>query len=499
MDIVKLFTIPSALSGMLNSGHVTHQKRRLYSRKFAVVVGELQSASTIYPPPWIKYRLKMAGMRNYLVRRLLRFLTERIYFIPSQRILLNFYANILARSCNFSRYQHHIYDPSRLVITSLLDAKCRSPIGCCWHAGLGKLLVTTPQHIFTVDLKLQPFQFQILYHLPGGNNYGIDVAPDGTIVIIGYNANRVYLISPCGVLIANYVIIPNSSSNYSGVSFSHDGAYIICFSRIGMFILRTSDGSFLFSIGGEGSEEGFFRGEGQISRLSLKNQFVISDIENHRIQVVEIDFTTGTMKVLKIIGNNFFFKPLGVVAMGNCFITFSHNDGCAYVWDGERYFKVLNRMFCGARFACKLPNGYIAICNQQTSIIQIINEDYRVPYGLECLSVSPCMQTSRPAIQVADLCVQTSRPAIQVADSCAQTSRPAIQVADSCAQTSRPAIQVADSCAQTSRPAIQVADSCVQTSEPAIQVADSCVQTDLPTESILTRIIKNIQYFFGYQ
>ena len=428
MQNVKLFTIPSVLSGMLNSGLVTHPKMGLYSRNFTVFVAELQSARTIYPPPWIKYRLKMVAMRNYLVRRLLRFLTERRYFIPSQRLLLNFYANILARSWNFSRYQHHIYDPSRLVVTPLLDAKCRSPIGCCWHAGLGKLLVTTVQHIITVDLKVQPFQFKILYHLPGGNNYGIDVAPDGTIVIIGYNANRVYLISQGGVLIANYVIIHNSPSNYSGVSFSHDGAHIICFSRKGIYILRTSDGSFLCKIGGEGSKEGFFRGEGQIQRLPLKNQFAISDIENHRIQIVEIDFTTGTMKVLKIIGNNYFFKPLGVVAMGNCFITFSHNDGCAYVWDGERYFKVLSRKFCGARFACKLPNGLIAICNQQTSIIQIINEDYRIPYGLDCLNVSPCVQTSKPAIQVADL----------------------------------------------------------------------CVQTDLPTESILTRFIKSIQYFIGY-
>ena len=445
MENVKLFTIPSVLSGMLNSRLLMCQKKRLYSRKFVVFVAELQSSSTIYPPPWINSLLKMAAMRNYLARRLLCLPTERKYFSPSQKLLLKFYATILVRSWNFSRYQHHIYDPLRLVVTSLSDVRCLSPIGCCWHAGLGKLLVTTAQHIFTIDLMPRPFQFQfqILYHLPCGNNYGIDVAPDGTIVIIGYNANRVFLISPRGVLIANYVINHNSSSNYSGVSFSHDGAHILCFSRIGIYILRRN-GTFMSTVGGEGSEEGFFRGEGQIQRLSLKNQFAISDIENHRIQIVEIDFTTGTMKVLKIIGNNYFFKPLGVVAMGNCFITFSHNDGCAYVWDGQRYFKVLDRRFCGARFACKLPGGGIAICNQQTSTIQIINEDYRVPFGLDCLSRSfQFFENKKSLTEVADLSVQAL--------------------------------------------------------VPKTEVADLSVQTDSPTESFFTCISKQFWYFLGYQ
>ena len=445
MDIVKLFTIPSVLSGMLNSRLLMCQKKRLYSRKFVVFVAELQYSSTIYLPPWIKYLLKMAAMRNYLARRLLCLPTERKYFSPSQKLLLKFYATILVRSWNFSRYQHHIYDPSRLVVTSLSDVRCLSPIGCCWHAGLGKLLVTTAQHIFTIDLMPQPFQFQfqILYHLPGGNNYGIDVAPDGTIVIIGYNANRVFLISPGGVLIANYIIIHNSSSNYSGVSFSHDGAHILCFSRNGIHILRRN-GTFLCTVGGEGSRPGFFRGEGQFWKLSRKNQFAISDIENHRIQIVEFDFEIGTMKVLKIFGTNYFFKPLGIVEMGNCFVVFSYEDGCAYVWGGQRYFQVLDRRFCGARFACKLPGGGIAICNKNASVVQIVSENHSIPTGMDCLSRSFHFFEIKKSLT-------------------------------------------------------EVADSSVQASVPKTEVADLSVQTDSPTESFFTWISKQFWYFLGYQ
>jgi hypothetical protein len=309
-------------------------------------------------------------------------------------------------------------------------------------------------------------QFEVFFKLPGGNNYGIDVADDGTIVLIGYNANRIYLISPQGKLITNHVIVPNSSTNYSGVSFSHDGAHILCFSRNGIHILRR-DGTFLCTVGGEGSKPGFFRGEGQIFKLSGKNQFAISDIENNRIQIVEIDFQTGSMKVLNILGTNCFFKPLGIVEMGNCIVAFSHDDGCAYVWDGEINFQVLDGKLVGARFACKLPDGSIAICNKNASVVQFVRENYNVPAGMDCLDVAFRENRKKCLTNVVDSGVQTSVPMTNVADSGMQTSVPMTQVVD----------------------------SGVQTSVPPTQVADSGVQTNSPTESFFTRLF---HYFTGY-
>jgi hypothetical protein len=290
------------------------------------------------------------------------------------------------------------------------------------------------------------------------------------------------------------VIFPNSFTNYSGVSFSHDGTHILCFSRNGIHILRR-DGTFACTVSGEGSKPGFFRGEGQIFKLSEKNKFAISDIENNRIQIVEIDFQTGSMKVLNIIGTNCFFKPLGIVEMGNCIVAFSYDNGCAYVWDGERNFQVLDGKFVGARFACKLPDGRIAICNKTASVVQIIQENYNVPAGMDCLDVAFRENRKKYLTNVDDSEVQTSVPMTQVADSEVQTSVPMTQVADSGVQTSVPMTQVADSGVQTSVPMTHVADSGVQTSVPMTHVADSGVQTNSPTESFFTRLF---QYLYGY-
>ena len=431
MKLLKLLQINSVLSGMLNSGLLTTSQRDRYLKQFREAMALLQSSGDNYPPLWIRRLLIMVGMQRYVVRCLLC-LPNGEYFERSSRTCFKFYSKILFPSFYFSRYQHHICDPSRLFVN--LSIKSNSPLACCWHPGLGKLLVTTQTHILMGEIRGLKPRFEIFYNLPGGNNYGIDVAADGTIVLIGYNANRIYLISPQGKLIGNHVIFHSSSPTYSGVSFSHDGTHILCFSRNGIHILRW-DGTFLCTVGGEGSRPGFFRGEGQIFKLDRINTFAISDIENHRIQIVEIDFQTGTMKVLKIFGTNYFFKPLGIVEMGNCFVAFSHDDGCAYVYDGERTFQVLDRKFVGARFACKLPGGGIAVCNKHASVVQIIQENYSVPSGIDCLDLVFRNKSNKSLTQVTDSGVQTSVPMTQVANSSAQADVQITIVADSGVQT----------------------------------------------------------------
>lgn len=453
----------SFLSGMLNSGLLTTSQRDKYLKQFREAIALLQSSGDNYLPPWIIDELKMAGMRMFVAGKLLS-LPNGKCFERSSGTCFKYYSRILFRSFNFPRYQYHIYDPSRLYVKSRI--KSNFPLACFWHPGLKKLLVTTQTQILAGEINGLNPRFEVFFTLPNGNNYGIDVADDGTIVLIGYYANRIYLISPQGKLIGNHVIFHGSSSTYSGVSFSHDGAHILCFSRNGIYILRR-DGTFLCTVGGKGSRPGFLRDEGQIIKLSVKNQFAISDIGNNRIQIVEIDFQTGSMKVLKIFGMNFFFKPLGIVEMGNCIVAFSHEDGCAYLWDGERNIQVLDGQFVGARFACKLPGGGIAVCIKHDSIIQIIKENYSIPSGRDCLGN--------------------------------KSNKSLTCVVDSGVQTSVPVTQVADSGVQTSDPPTQVADSGVQTSVPMTQVTDSGVQTNSPNESIFERISKIIKYFLGYQ
>jgi hypothetical protein len=494
MTILKLLTILNILWAMLNSGMLTSSQRQKYLKQFVEALALLHSGGNIYLPPWIRRQLVMNGMRKYLVRRLMCHPDFDMELRRRSNYCFKSYSGIMFTSLNFLRYSHTIFDPSRLDVKLKINAK--SPLACCWHLGIGKLLVTTQTHILAGDITGVNPRFTKFYKVPLGNNYGIDVAPDGTIVLIGYNANLIYLISPQGKLIASHVIFHGTSTTYSGVSFSHDGTHILCFSRKGIHILRR-DGTFLCTVGGEGSRPGFFRGEGQIGKLAWRNRFAISDIENNRIQIVEIDFQSRTMKVLKIIGTNFFYKPLGLVEMGNCILAFSHDDGCAYVWDGERTIQILDRRFVGVRFACKLPNGSIAICNKQTSDVSIIQENTGVPSGINCLDLRLRNKSNKKSLTcVADSGVQTSVLVTQVSDSAVKTSIRMTQVADSSVQTSDHLTQISDSGMQTSDQPTQVIDLSAQIAQNEVRIT---ILANSPNESIFERIFNAIRYFLGYQ
>jgi DNA-binding beta-propeller fold protein YncE len=282
-------------------------------------------------------------------------------------------------------------------MNSFTDKICQRPIACCWHPGRNLLLVTTFDAVFTVNVGSGPFskhqpKFKILCKTPFGNNYGIDVSTDGLIVVIGYNSNRVCLNESNGTLVGVYEIanalvqqqlLPrNDALHYSGVSFSHDGRYILCFSNKGIQVIDRS-GNFICTFGSFGAKPGFFRGEGQIVRLSGKNRFAISDVGNNRIQIVEIDWEQLTLKLLSIIGNNCFIDPIGIVPMENCIVIFSHSQQMFYVYktSGE-VIEVPTQLMPGTRFACSLPDGSIVIVNQSHSLVTLIQENPNIPITL---------------------------------------------------------------------------------------------------------------------
>jgi len=348
--------------------------------QFSILYRESDEYSNVCLRPEIAKRLSMPGMTLMLIRRL-------VNGHNFGRQSAHFKRRILTSSCDFSKYQWFLHDPSRFLYKTITNRDCHAPIGCCWDSFRNRLLVTTAESVFIVSIDIPApanGRFQRLFHMPNSNFYGVDVSfRNGHIVIIEYGRKQLHLLNSDGNLIGSYVVMPNMQQTVlcSGVCFSHCGQYILCFTNFGIQVL-TIGGAFICTLGGFGAKPGFFRGEGQIIRLSKNNQFAITDIGNNRVQIVEIDFEHQNFTVVQIIGNNCFIDPLGIVPMGNCLIVFSHTQRTIYLVDSSgEILEVPTRLSEKTRFACIVPDGRIVIINQFHSWVTVMREVHTDPIG----------------------------------------------------------------------------------------------------------------------
>ncbi len=389
MSLLLFLHFLSIFYGIQSISELSRDERIHCLAQFSLVYREFCKCSGVYLPSSIAKRIPMAAMKRFLIRRLL--ISDKHFMFGKTRS--RFEVRIIKSSFDFLRFLNFIHDPLRLSMISFRDRSLQGSIACSWHDGLNCLLVTTFDSIIKVHigrLSQQQPRFELFCKTPFGNNYGIDVSVDGLIVVIGYNSNRIYLIKSNGQLLGVYEIANaqvqqqlrpiDGHLHYSGVCFSHNGQYILCFSNKGIQVIDRS-GKFICTFGSFGARPGLFRTEGQIVRLSEEGQFAISDVGNNRVQIFEIDWRQLTWKVLKILGNNCFIDPLGIVAMGNCFLTFSFSEQIIYInkTSGE-VIEIPMQLMPGIRFACYLPRHHIlAIVNQSYSTLNLVWEDQQKP------------------------------------------------------------------------------------------------------------------------
>jgi hypothetical protein len=389
MSLLLFLYFLSIFYGIQSISELSRDERILYLAQFSLIYREFCKCSGVYFPSSIAKRIPMAALKRFLIRRLL--ISDK--YLMSGKTKSRFEVRIIKSSFDFLRFLNFIHDPLRLSMISFRDRSLQGSIACSWHDGLNCLLVTTFDSIIKVHigrLSQQQPRFELFCKTPFGNNYGIDVSVDGLIVVIGYNSNRIYLIKSNGQLHAFYEIANAQVQqqlrpiygdlHYSGVCFSHNGQYILCFSNKGIQVIDRF-GKFICTFGSFGARPELFRTEGQIVRLSEEGQFAISDLGNNRVQIVEIDWRQFTWKVLKILGNNCFIDPLGIVAMGNCFLTFSFSQQMIYInkTSGE-VIEIPMRLMPGIRFACYLPRHHIlAIVNNSYSTLNLVWEDQQKP------------------------------------------------------------------------------------------------------------------------
>jgi hypothetical protein len=187
---------------------------------------------------------------------------------------------------------------------------------------------------------------------------------------------------------------------HSCVIFTHNQGDILCVSNhFGLHALSTK-GNSPMTFGKKGSKPGEFRGPTQIVRLPRNNQYALSDSENHRMQVLDINVAEGRMNVIAVFGNNFFSIPTAIVSCQNCLIVMSKDEGFAIFCQGdEKKVEMFGGVFEFAQSACSLPNGGYAVVrrrdgmmmNPSSSEVMVFcePEDWRMPPRLgQCLDES---------------------------------------------------------------------------------------------------------------
>jgi len=376
MTPLELVTLLCILSGMLRSSDLSLQEKQRIRRFFAIILHDFKKSGQIYLPPWIASRLKMSGMRTFLIQRL--YGGHRYSKCPKQRTIL--YQKFIRVSSDLLRYNQMIYDPLRIFTRTYFCPINENPIGCCWNPQLGKLIVVTFDKIYFFDENTM--HFELFFERPFFNFYGIDVDGDGRFVVAGYQSREIYLFSPTGQLISQYIypIAPgNIHITFSSVCFSSDSSKILRFSSEGIYALNSKTSEIICIFGTKGSRLGDVRGEGQISRTSFEDMYIISESDNNRVKICKIDWKTNTMEILARFGDDFFFRPLGIILNHNYLFTISIGDGCAYISDGKNNYQILDGGFRGGRLACALPNGRMVVCCQSGSCLKFIEESWSIP------------------------------------------------------------------------------------------------------------------------
>lgn len=412
-------------SCMQQSGHLSYGKS-IFASLFEDIV---ENYDSINAPPWCFRMLQMCGMVGFLGSKLLCHprLSER-----EDRISPNCQAQLLRKllrhGLNLERYMDCIRDPSRLQIFRNVRTGgiLEKPYGVSYYEN--RIFMTIGSNIFFIDTSDQQFllvrfsgiQDTTLYQL-----YGIDIAKDGTIAVMGYDNMIAYLISQQGTEILRFRIGSppiHQQLPISGVCWTHDFQALLFFTNT-CLIAMTRTGEYICQFGTKGSQPGSFRGHGQIQRLPEPGYFLVIDCDNNRAQILKIDLDTQTLTVIRIFGYEDMFTPLGCALFQNCLIMTSIRDNCLYVNDGSEITKqVLENMFGSPRFATSLPDGSLVIADTGRARLLFLRENYFLPVAKEtCLpGISLEGTGSKPKIQIANggAAVSTQRVDADAATQC---------------------------------------------------------------------------------
>jgi len=114
---------------------------------------------------------------------------DRTQVNNGRRGMLPFYRHILVKATDFSRFRGIFWNLQAITRSHIRLDEMRAPNGCCWHHGLGCLLVTNNNQILAIRLD-NPQQVSVFFtyedFIP---LMGIDVAKDGTIVTVLNSTN----------------------------------------------------------------------------------------------------------------------------------------------------------------------------------------------------------------------------------------------------------------------------------------------------------------------
>ena len=382
-------------SGMHHSGILHNADAIMYSGIFAKRYRYFTTLYTfIQAPPWCFRMLQMCGMVGFLNAKLLRH--PRLHnqaLHPKLRAQL--LRKLFRRGFNLEPYVNYIRDPSRMQIFRdiHIGGILQRPYDMTFYHGC--FFVTAGELIYKIDTSNPRLSLIQFTRIQNSTLYGLDVADDGTLAMVGYSNMRLYLFSQQAEEILDVRI--GSPQHHqllsSGVCWTHDFRAVICFTSKGLIAMKRT-GEFICQLGTKGSQPGSFRGEGQIQRLPEPGHFLVTDSDNNRVQIVKISLETQLITVIRVFGYGEMFRPLGSANFGNCILTSGHGDNCLYFTDSSgRTRQFFDGVLGSPRFVMSLPGGIFVVADTGNGRISFMSENL-------CRSVS--RETCLPGIPLDD-------------------------------------------------------------------------------------------------
>ena len=381
--MVSSATFHALLCAILIESCISYDKS-VFARLFRLIVMNYDS---IYAPPWCFRMLQMCGMVGFLGSKLL---CQALH----PKIRAQLLRKLFRRGFSLELYVNYIRDPSRMQIFQRvhIGGIFQRPYALTFYHGC--LFVTVNDKIYKIDTSNPILSLILFKRIQDTTFYGLDVADDGTLAVIGYSNMKLYLFSQRANEILNVRI--GSPQHHqllsSGVCWTHNFQALICFTNEGLIAMKRT-GEFICQLGTKGSQHGSFRGEGDIKRLP--KHFLVTDSDNNRVQIIEINLEKQQLIVIGVFGYGEMFRPLSSAIFGNCILTSGHGDSCLYntnCFGRTRQF--FDGMLGSPRFVMSLPGGIFIVADTGNAQILFMSEDRFSPVSSEtCLPGIPLDDT----------------------------------------------------------------------------------------------------------
>ena len=233
--------------------------------------------------------------------------------------------------------------------------------------------------------------------------YGIAINHNGEIVVSEKRHDRISVYSPSGkkirtIRVSGLGLLGDGSNNLCGLTCDGDGNIIVGEGKKHFIRRYSPEGKLLASVGSEGTGQLQFHTPDDVALNTTNNKLYVADCHNHRIQILNSDFTFSAAFGERGQDKGQFMFPYGVTCdnAGNVYVADSINNRIqVFTAEGEflrmfgREGKDMGELDWPAGIALDPRNNHVFVSDNNNQRISVFTVKGQFVTSLDC-GFSPC-------------------------------------------------------------------------------------------------------------